>query len=530
MSFISFEFAAFFAASLLLYYLLPKKWQPYVLLAASVVFYLFSGIANAIYVTVSSVVTFFCALGAAKTAASFAARSGELKKTLPKEEFKKEQSKNARKKKFFVSAAVITDLGILAVLFYLNFVLENVFAIAGKNFTALKLAVPLGLSFYTFAAVGYVVDVGRGKYPAERNFAKFALFMTYFPHVTNGPIPRYEKISPAFSAPHSFDPASFADGLRLALWGVFKQLVVSGTVAPFVAGLASSHAEMGGAEIWLRMIAWGIELYTSFSGSIDFIRGISECYGIELGENFRRPYFATDLTDYWNRWHITLSDWLKDYVFYPMALSGRFARFSKFLKKKFGKFVAKTLPVGLLSLFLFTLVGIWHGANWGEILFGVFNGTVIMISTFLEPLFVKIRKPLGMDRLAVWRVFRSVRTFIVITLTRVISKAPSVGAAMTFYFKMFFAPGFGSLSERIASDGGAAALLLKLLPALAGTAAIFVISLCEEKKDDCRAVRKLLSSRPVLRICLELLCVAAIVIFGAYGIGYDSSNFVYPPK
>lgn len=530
MTFISVEFAIFFAVSVLVYYLLPHRFRAAWLTLSSIVFYLFSGPLSAVYILSTSLVTFFCALGAGKTREEFYSKSKELKKTLPEEEFARLQKKAAAKKRFFTALPLTLNLGILVVLLYLNFILENVYKIAGAQFTALNLLVPLGLSFYTFAAVGYTIDVSRGKYPPERNPINFLLFMTYFPHVTNGPIPRYEKIAPEFAKERKFDYDTFTDGLRLCLWGVFKQLVVAGTVSPYVSRLVKDGASLGGAGIWFGMILWGVELYASFSGSIDFVRGLSECYGIPLGENFKRPYFAVSLTDYWNRWHITLSDWLKDYVFYPMALSGRFARFSKFLKKKFGKFVAKTLPVGLLSLFLFTLVGVWHGANWGEILFGVFNGAVIMISTFLEPVFLKIRPKLGMEKPGFWRVFRSVRTFIIITLTRVVSKAPSVGVATGWYFRMFFSPGFAKFGDYIASEGGIGKLFLSLLPAIIGVAALFTVSLIEEKKDDCGAVRAALKERHVLRVLLEVLLLTAVIIMGSYGIGYDASNFVYPPR
>ena len=530
MTFISIGFAAFFAASLLVYYLLPARFRPAWLALSSLAFYLFSGPLNAVFIASAAIVTFFCALGAGRAREDFFSKSKELKKTLPEDEFEKLRRSATARKRLFMAIPLVLNLGTLAVLLYLNFILENAFSLFGKEFTPLSLIVPLGLSFYTFAAVGYTVDVDRGKYPPERNFVYFLLFVTYFPHVTNGPIPRYDKIAPELRRERKFEWETFSDGLRLCLWGIFKQLVISGTVAPFVARIGTSWQQMGGAEIWFSMILWGIELYTSFSGSIDIVRGISECYGIPLAENFKRPYFATDLTDYWNRWHITLSDWLKDYVFYPMALSKRFARFSKFLKNKFGKFVAKTLPVGLLSLFLFTLVGVWHGANWGEILFGVFNGTVIMISTFLEPLFLKIRPKLGMDKLRVWRIFRAARTFIVITLTRVVSKAPSVGAAMSGYFRMFFSPGFGGFADYVASRGGLGRLTLELLPAIIGTAALFAVSMIEEKHDDCRAVRLALRERPVLRVACEVALLAAVILMGAYGLGYDASNFVYPPR
>jgi D-alanyl-lipoteichoic acid acyltransferase DltB (MBOAT superfamily) len=546
MSFLSLGFAVFFAAALILYYTLPKKTQPYLLLAASIVFYLFSGPKYIIYLLASTAVTYLCAIAAGRTASDFAARAPKLKKTLPREDYKKASKKAEARGKLFVALALAVDLGILIAVKYLDFIISNAVSLFGGSFPGLGLVLPLGLSYYTFAAVGYIVDVSRGKYPPEKNPFRFALYMTYFPQMLQGPIPRFDVTGPRLAAEHEFDRESFADGLRLILWGCFKMLVIAAAAAPAVSyitenvlvasnayevintpgsGYAGFH-EIGGAQLWIGMTAWGIQLYTNFSGGIDIAEGISECFGIKMAENFRRPYFATDLTDYWNRWHISLSEWLKDYVFYPMALSPGFAKFSKFLKKKFGKFIARTLPVSLLSLILFTLVGIWHGANWGEILFGVFNGVIIMVSTLCEPLFVKIRKPLKMDSLLVWRIFRSVRTFILITLTRVISRAPSVGYAMQYYRKMFSSMRFDLLSAQIEKEGGLGKIALSCLPLFIGLAALFTVSLIQERSEG-HSVRALLKGRAVLRVALEVLCLAAVAVFGVYGLGYDSSGFIY---
>ena len=536
MTFLSFTFAAFLGASLLVYWGMPKKVRPYVLLAVSVAFYLFSGPKYIAYIAAATAVTYVCALLVYKNNEAFAAGSKALKAEVGPDAFKKLQKKSHRKSSLFVALALLCDLGILCVIKYLDFLLGNLWSLFGKEFSGLGLMMPLGLSYFTFAAVGYIIDVSRGKYAPERNFAKFALYMTYFPQMLQGPIPRFDFMGTQLCEEKSIDVHKFADGLRLCLWGAFKMLVIASTVAPLVANVSSFGAPgyklpfptytLGGAQIWVGMIAWGIQLYTSFSGGIDIAEGISECFGITMAENFKRPYFAVNLTDYWNRWHISLSEWLKDYVFYPMALSKRFARFSKFLKNKFGKFIAKTVPVGLLSLLLFTLVGIWHGANWGEILFGVFNGVIILISTLLEPLFVKIRKPLRMDKLLIWRIFRALRTFVLITLTRVVSKAPSVTMAMAYYRAMFLSPAFGSLQNYVADAGGIGPLLLKYLPAIVGCLVLFAVSLTEEKHTK-HSLRAILADKPVLRVSLELLCLAAVVVFGSYGIGFDSAAFIY---
>ncbi len=522
MSLISLAFAVFFAVTLLLYYLIPRKWQWCLLLAAGIAFYLYSGPKYAVWVAATTAVTYLAGVMTGRSAAKFAEAAPALKQSLGKEEYKAAVRRAERRRKGWLAMALAVDFGLLCLLKYLDFIVGNVASLFGQTFSGFGLIVPLGLSYYTFAAVGYIVDVGRGKYPPEKNFARFALYVTFFPQMIQGPIPRYDALAPQLLAAHAFDARGVADGLRMILWGAFKVLVISAPLGPAVAAMTGGWAGMTGTEIWLGMIAWGLQLYTNFSGGIDIVTGVSLCFGIRLGENFRRPYFATDLTDYWNRWHISLSNWLRDYMFYPIALSKRYARFTKFLKNKAGKFIARTVPVGLLSLLLFTAVGLWHGADWGEILFGVFNGVIILVSTLCEPLFEKVRGPLKMNGGSVfWRVFRSLRTFVLITLCRVISRAPDVAAGWTWYGRMFSS--FG-LAGSFAAGGVSA---VSLIPAAAGCLLLFAVSLAEEKNGSLGAA-EMLGQRPALiRVAAEAALLAAVVVFGTYGLGYDAGGFIY---
>jgi len=289
--------------------------------------------------------------------------------------------------------------------------------------------------------------------------------------------------------------------------------------------MLKNTASLSGLELWLGMFVWGIQLYTDFSGGIDVSRGVSQMLGITLDINFKRPYFALNLSDYWNRWHITLGDWLKDYFFYPVALSKGYSKVNKFVKKKFGKFIAKTVPVGILSLILFTVIGIWHGANWGEVLFGVFNGVVVLISTLCEPLFVKIRKPLHMDELVFFRIFRSVRTFLIITVARVISLPSNIATAGSMLLTMFGirasqTPFFAFSGKMVQAED-----FMMYLPALLGCVVLFIVSFLEEKG---HSVRDLINTKPMaVRVAIASIGTVAIILFGAYGIGYEASNFIY---
>ena len=527
MTYTSLAFALFCLVLLVAYYAVPKKSQWIVLLIGSVVFYLFSGVKYILYVAVTAFTTYITAILTHKNKTEFAAKLPQLQETLSAEELSAAVRKNERRSTALMLCAVLVDLGILIVLKYLDFVLVNINALLPKA-SAIPLfsfVLPLGLSFYTFSAVGYAVDVKRGKYAPERNFAKFFLYLTYFPQIIQGPIPRFEQLAPQLFGEHKLEFKNLRDGYQLVLWGLFKKMVIADNVAAIVAAMLKNTATLSGLELWVGMLVWGIQLYADFSGGIDVSRGVSQMLGITLGINFKRPYFATDLSDFWNRWHISLGNWLKDYFFYPVAFSKGYSKINKYTRKKFGKFIAKTVPVGVLSLILFTVIGVWHGANWGEVLFGVFNGVVVLISTLCEPGFVKIRKTLRLNESGVFRVFRSVRTFFIISIARVFSLPGNIAVTGSMLLTMFGirnaqAP-FFTFSEQLVKTAD----LKMYVPALLGCVLLFVVSLMEEKG---HSVRDLINEKPaVVRVVITALGTVAIVLFGAYGIGYVASNFIY---
>lgn len=527
MSYISLVFAIFCLILLVVYYTVPKKFQWCVLLIGSIVFYLFSGVKYILYVLVTALTTYVVALLTHKNKTEFAEKLPELKKVLSADEVRAAVKKSEQKSKALMIGAVAVDLGILIVLKYLDFVITNIngFLPEASALPLFSFVLPLGLSFYTFSAVGYVVDVNRGKYEPERNFAKFFLFLTYFPQIIQGPIPRFEKLGVQLFAERKADFKNLRDGFQLVLWGVFKKMVIADSIAAIVGAMLKDTTVLSGLELWLGMFVWGIQLYTDFSGGVDVSRGVSQMFGIVLDVNFKRPYFALNLSDYWNRWHITLGDWLKDYFFYPIALSKGYSKINKFTKKKFGKFIAKTVPVGVLSLILFTVIGIWHGANWGEVLFGVFNGVVVLISTLLEPSFVKIRKKIKMDELVFFRIFRSVRTFLIITVARVISLPNNIVIAGTMLLTMFGLRSTGIPFFAITGNLVKAGNLKMYLPAVIGCVVLFIVSFIEEKG---YSLRDIINEKPMfVRALIMAIGTVTIILFGAYGIGYDASNFIY---
>lgn len=238
-------------------------------------------------------------------------------------------------------AAVVLDFGLLAFVKYTNFFIENINGIIGNRINAIDILVPLGISFYTFQSVSYVIDVYWGKVKAERNPFKFALFVSFFPQIMQGPIGRFDKLAPQFFAPHKFDLTRIEYGLQRIFWGFFKKLILADRTAGYVNNVfVNNYQAFNGFYVIVAVLMYCVELYADFSGGMDIVIGTAEMFGITMDENFKRPFFSKSIGEFWRRWHVTLGEWMKDYIFYPFSLSKAF--------NKIGKFTKNTLRISML--------------------------------------------------------------------------------------------------------------------------------------------------------------------------------------
>lgn len=231
-----------------------------------------------------------------------------------------EKSKTDIAKKAILIGIVFVNVGMLFFLKYANLVVElmNLIGIENRVSNDLQLFVPIGISFYTLALLGYYIDVYRGKYNAERKFGKFILFAAYFPHILQGPIARYDRFEKQLRK-HSLEWEKLKHGIILAFWGTFKKLVIADRCGIFVNEVYDNIYAYSGAWFVITSILYSIQLYMDFSGCVDITRGVSSCLGIELENNFREPYFAVSIKDFWRRWHISLSSWFRDYLYIPLG-------------------------------------------------------------------------------------------------------------------------------------------------------------------------------------------------------------------
>ena len=410
------------------YYMFPvKKYQWTVLLVASYIFYLWASWKYAAFLLFTTFTVYFAALimyKNSKTAKeTIVLHSGEWDRE-QKKQYKEEMKRKRRKVLIMV---LVLNFGILIFLKYFNLFAGGMNSFLEKSgmtgpIPILHLALPLGISFYTFQSIGYLIDVYREKFEPERNPAKYALFVSFFPQLIQGPISFYDQLAHQLYAERNFSYKNLKHGTLLMLWGYFKKMVIADRAVSLIQMVAPDYMQYNGTVIFITVLVYALQLYADFSGGIDISRGFAEILGIEMAENFCRPYFAVSINDYWRRWHITLGAWMKNYVFYSLAMSKRFFKMGKNLKQKYGDHavgahIAKVLPAGIASFITFLLVGIWHGANMKYVAFGVWNGSVILLSVLMQPLFNKAIAGLHIQtQKTSWRIFQILRTFLIVLI------------------------------------------------------------------------------------------------------------------
>ncbi|MBR1483750.1 MAG: MBOAT family protein, partial [Ruminococcus sp.] len=399
MTYTSLNFLFFVLATALVYFVLPfKKYRWAVLLAASVFFYLTWGYQLAMFIIFTTLSTYLIALWIRRISARSKGILKQNKTQWNRDEKKKYKNKIKVQMRLVMTLALVLNFGILAFLKYYNFFagsLNSVLGSFGMDFSApsLKLLLPLGISFYTFQSMGYIIDVYREKTEPQKNPLKLLLFVSFFPQIIQGPISIYDQLAHQLFEGHDFDFTRFKHGCELILWGFFKKLVIADRAAIAINAVTDAYGSFGGTTLTFTILLYALQLYADFSGGIDISRGVAQIFGIDMIDNFKRPYFSRSINEYWRRWHISLGAWLKNYLFYPVAMSNAFITASKKMKgTRFGQtaagaHIAKVLPTSVASLIVFLVVGVWHGASWKYVAFGAWNGLIIMVSILLEPLF-----------------------------------------------------------------------------------------------------------------------------------------------
>lgn len=358
-------------------------------------------------------------------------------------------------------------------------------AVKLDGYTGFGILAPLGISYFTLQLISYNVDIYKEKYPPEKNLYRFALFVTYMPHLLMGPIERYDSMAPALFENRRMTWEGFYRGLARILWGLFKKFVIASRVALIVGAISGNTEAYTGAYALCAVLLYSVQLYSDFSGGIDMVLGISEILGIRMHENFRTPYFSQTVKEFWNRWHITLGAWLKDYVYIPLGGSRK------------GK-IRTTINV----IITFLVSGLWHGVQY--LLWGVFNGIFVAFGN-------KLKTP--------WKAVNCTVTFLLISLLWAFFVWPDMLTATNMLGSIFTTFNYTDLFANIGTMGltsgdwivlGAACLVLLVTDwRITGLTAWF---------------RR---SRPWVKTAVICTLGLIVLVFGMYGIGFEADAFIY---
>ncbi|MCR5208413.1 MAG: hypothetical protein K6C14_08065 [Eubacterium sp.] len=530
MSYQSVGFLVFSLAVLIIYYIcgeISGKLQKYILLAGSLAYYCIAGTKYLPFLLGTLVITFVSGLLMDRLYKKSDEKLSACKELAEKKAVRKKTKFKAR---LILNLSMVIPVGLLVLCKYLGFIIKNANAVmriagVGKQFEVIRLILPIGISFYTFMALSYILDIYWKRYKAEKNFINYAAYLTYFPHIVQGPIDRYDKFNNQIKDGVRFNPDFIRSGVMLIVWGFFKKIVIADRLTLFVDEIFNHYQEYHGLIIILATMAYSIQIYADFSGCIDIVSGVSECFGIKLAENFNHPYFSRTMLEFWRRWHISLQEWFKDYIYFPVSMSGFVKGVKKNAKnhghKKFGELFASCFPIAVV----WVVTGLWHGSSWKFVAWGMFHAVVLISSKVFEETNAKITKALKINTES-WSfaLFQMFRTFMICCAGRIFFRAPRLSASLGI-LKNIFNQGFGVEyfgSEQLVSYG------LDLRDLHLVIFAIIVLLVGDILQEKMNVREKLIKENSFwLRWALILLGVFAVIIFGIYGPGYDASAFIY---
>lgn len=477
MLFNSIEFLIFFPVICILYFIIPHRVRYIWLLIASYYFYMCWNAKYAILLIISTVITYLSGLFIAKT----------------------------NHKKLCVALSFIINLAILVFFKYSNFLIENINSIVAffgidSISNGFDIVLPVGISFYTFQALSYTVDVYRNKVEAQKNILKYALFVSFFPQLVAGPIERSTNLLKQVSSEmHFFDYDRIKDGLLLMGWGFFQKIVIADRLALIVNQVYGNYQDYSGFALIIATFLFSIQIYCDFSSYSDIAIGASQVMGFRLMKNFETPYFSKSVTEFWKRWHISLTSWFKDYLYIPLG-GNRKGKLRKYIN----------------ILIVFLVSGIWHGANWTFVIWGALNGIFQILEDTFKVVSIKYKK-------FHYKLLSVIFTFILINITWVFFRAKSINDAFLIIKQMVF-----HLNPEIFINGTLFKMGMDKFDFIVmniSLSILLTISIFKYKK---LALRKILSVQPIwIRWIFYFAIIYSILIFGVYGPEFENSQFIY---
>lgn len=478
MLFNSIEFLIFFPVVTLLYFLLPHKFRWFHLLTASCIFYMFFVPVYILILAFTIVVDYFAGILI--------------------------ENAGGKRRKLFLVMSLAANIGVLAFFKYYNFLNENLaqithFFSVDYALPALSILLPVGLSFHTFQAMSYTIEVYRGNQKSERHFGIYALYVMFYPQLVAGPIERPQSLLPQFYERHDFDSDRVSDGLKLMLWGFFKKIVVADNLAVYVDAVYNQPQASDGINLIIATFFFAFQIYCDFSGYTDIAIGAAEVMGFKLMNNFNRPYHSKSISEFWKRWHISLSTWFKDYLYIPLG----------------GNRVSKSRWYFNI-LITFLISGIWHGASWTFVIWGALNGFYLLFSIWTANLRRGFVKRIGLDNFPqLHRFIKIAITFGLTCYAWIFFRANSISDAVYINKAIFL-----SVIKGMRGFGGFPVSRYQFIICSGAIAFIEIIHLTQRKRD----MRESLAEKPIwIRWAVYYAFVLAIFLFGEF----TNRKFIY---
>lgn len=525
MPFTTLSFIGFFATFFFVYYAIAKRFQWWLLLTGSMVFYGYASPYYLLLLWATILVTF---VGAVAIGSVYHQRDEYLarhKAELSRDEKKTCKAKAEANAKRWLVGTILVLVLMLGVFKYAQFAIDNLFAllglfgIAAKSDLTFNVLLPVGLSFYVFQSMGYCIDVYREEVPPERNLFKYALFVSFFPQLLQGPIGNYGRLTPQLLAGYAFDYQEVVFGLQRVAWGFFKKLMIANIIADRINSVWTNVSDYSGMICWSAVLfLYAVQLYADFSGYMDIACGCSQMLGIKLDENFRCPYFSRSIAEFWRNWHITLGVWFKNYVFYPLLRGEILTGIRKRLKAYV--YLANVVPTICALFIVWLLIGLWHGADWSYVVYGLYHGAFIMVGIALCSVtdrFHALFPRLTQSRL--YFAFQVFRTFLIVMVGYAIFKPVDLSATASICKQAF----------RALDGGGVYQLQYTLhhsfIKVFVWMALMFVVDVIHYTHEK-GTIRKWLHQLPcVVRWIFYVVALWSMIFFGLYGSGFDQFEY-----
>lgn len=494
MLFNSIDFLIFFPIVALIYFLIPQRVRYLWLLAASYYFYMSWNPQYALLIATSTIITW---------------ATGYLLENI------KNNNNAAIQKKIILIFCLLINLGILFFFKYYNFALSNISTVfhylgISVQFPTFDVMLPVGISFYTFQAIGYIIDVYRGEIKAEHNLLRYALFISFFPQLVAGPIERSKNLMHQIYETHSFNPQKVRDGLLLMIWGFFEKLVLADRIAILVTAVYEDYNAYTGAQIAVATILFAFQIYCDFAGYSDIAIGAARVMGFELMKNFKSPYFATTVSAFWRNWHISLTSWFRDYVYIP--LGGNRCSKWKWCRN---------------LLITFSVSGLWHGASWSFVIWGGLNGLYQIIGKLTKPYRLMLQRCLGIRTdCASYKIFQGLITFALVDFAWLFFRASSLRIAVELLLHSIRQPDLFSLIDPNTLMGISTINMPEkdFYVMLLGLIILLLVDYFRPKVD----LKALLDRQNIVfRYLVYYALIFTVLIWGVYGPEYDASMFIY---